>query len=259
MPGTRIHLRLRTSYLTPADDNATPRGSLFASWAVRFVYTPSLRLENVAQAARNERGVGSPSLRTDEGSWTCISERCLTFFHFFEKFFESVFGCSFSFFLERMRVEYLTVQRALLPDSRIILELLVEFIDMILCTPQSNTNCTNSIQAVPSSTTSLILRIFPSVKLETRFETTTGRRRRRRSVAQTSIRLFRTFSHFLSKSKRTMRKDRTKLSYETPIHRFHQAWESFRRRWFKCLNDVLGTWISISGNINDRISIKGWE
>lgn len=133
MPGTRIHLRLRTSYLTPADDNATPRGSLFASWAVRFVYTPSLRLENVAQAARNERGVGSPSLRTDEGSWTCISERCLTFFHFFEKFFESVFGCSFSFFLERMRVEYLTVQRALLPDSRIILELLVEFIDMILC------------------------------------------------------------------------------------------------------------------------------
>lgn len=32
-----------------------------------------------------------------------------------------------------MRVEYLTVQRALLPDSRIILELLVEFIDMILC------------------------------------------------------------------------------------------------------------------------------
>lgn len=165
----------------------------------------------------------------------------------------------FLFFLERMRVEYLTVQRALLPDSRIILELLVEFIDMILCTPQSNTNCTNSIQAVPSSTTSLILRIFPSVKLETRFETTTGRRRRRRSVAQTSIRLFRTFSHFLSKSKRTMRKDRTKLSYETPIHRFHQTWESFRRRWFKCLNDVLGTWISISGNINDRISIKGWE
>lgn len=72
-------------------------------------------------------------LRIDEGSWTCISERCLTFFHFFEKFFESVFGCSFSFFLERMRVEYLTVQRALLPDSRIILELLVEFIDMILC------------------------------------------------------------------------------------------------------------------------------
>ena len=256
MPGTRIHLRLRTSYLTPADDNATPRGSLFASWAVRFVYTPSLRLENVAQAARNEESL---PLRIDEGSWTCISERCLTFFHFFEKFFESVFGCSFSFFLERMRVEYLTVQRALLPDSRIILELLVEFIDMILCTPQSNTNCTNSIQAVPSSTTSLILRIFPSVKLETRFETTTGRRRRRRSVAQTSIRLFRTFSHFLSKSKRTMRNDRTKLSYETPIHRFHQTWESFRRRWFKCLNDVLGTWISISGNINDRISIKGWE
>lgn len=127
------------------------------------MYTPPPSAWKTWPKPRETNGESALPLRTDEGSWTCISERCLTFFHFFEKFFESVFGCSFSFFLERMRVEYLTVQRALLPDSRIILELLVEFIDMILCIIIHkmyilyNTNCTNSIQAVPSSTTSLIL------------------------------------------------------------------------------------------------------
>lgn len=117
-----------------------------------------------------------PRLRETNGSWlspdleetkdrgrasvTCHSIRCLTFF-FFLLFLRAFFRCSFFFLRERENEsgirqverretgfwfkEYLIVERALLSDSRIGLELLVkmvllesfqiciQFIDTILC------------------------------------------------------------------------------------------------------------------------------
>lgn len=105
MPGTRI--RLRTSYLTPPDDNATPRGSLLASWAVRFVYTPlpppsfSPPLRKRGPGCEKRTGIGSlpiskrprivdvhPLRATLKGAWPFL-------------FLSAFFRCSFFFERER--------------------------------------------------------------------------------------------------------------------------------------------------------------
>lgn len=145
-----------------------PPAGVFSPREPWGLYTPlslllpsPLRFENVAQAARNERELALSRSRRDQGSWTCIRYVPLykvpDLFFFWVRFFAVRF---FFWERERMRMEidrwkgerldfdlkeYLIVQRALLSDSRIGLELLVkmvllesfqiciQFIDTILC------------------------------------------------------------------------------------------------------------------------------
>lgn len=207
-----------------------------------------------------------PRLRETNGSWlspdleetkdrgrasvTCHSIRCLTF-----SFFECVFSL-FVFFWERerMRVEF--------SDSRIGLELLVkmvllesfqiciQFIDTILC-------CKIRIFQIYLYIFLLVVPLnlsFPRYKLY-KFDTScsfrfflpltvSGRQRiksesiqreeQEDQVAQTSTSVSYIFAFpFRSlRVKKTVRNDPRNypIAYETPIHRFHQARESFSRR-----------------------------